>query len=457
MTLARAKLPKSYCDLLDAMAPGVLITNCDGQINHGNTAFQTLSGISASELFGLHWSRFLDAENGPQFPTALPNSTDDEQPLVFDACLMACTGERRWTRHSVVKLDSNQIPSGHVHTIEDISAIKGAEQTATTAHEALLRECERARVTLECIGDAVISTDAAGLVTYLNAVAEDLTGWSREAALGQPFNRVFRVVDSDTGEPARNPAEWAMESLEIVEIPANSLLLRPDGSELAIEDSAAPILDADGHLTGAVVIFRDHKMSRENTTRMAHLARHDSLTGLPNRLAFAEYFEQSIKTGPTSSKNRLVCCLSTWTISSRSMTDWGTRRATGFLRDVSRKLTSCVRSTDLVCRHGGDEFVVLLSGINHPEDAGGVAAKIWKAAARPFHIQGHSVELELSIGISLYPDDGDDLELLMQRADAAMYCGQTRGWKRILFLSGRYAETGLNSETLWNSSCIKDR
>lgn len=432
MTLARAKLPKSYCDLLDAMAPGVLITNCDGQINHGNTAFQTLSGISASELFGLHWSRFLDAENGPQFPTALPNSTDDEQPLVFDACLMACTGERRWTRHSVVKLDSNQIPSGHVHTIEDISAIKGAEQTATTAHEALLRECERARVTLECIGDAVISTDAAGLVTYLNAVAEDLTGWSREAALGQPFNRVFRVVDSDTGEPARNPAEWAMESLEIVEIPANSLLLRPDGSELAIEDSAAPILDADGHLTGAVVIFRDHKMSRENTTRMAHLARHDSLTGLPNRLAFAEYFEQSIKLARRHQKQ--VGLLFIDLDNFKQVNDrLGHKAGDRLLRDVSRKLTSCVRSTDLVCRHGGDEFVVLLSGINHPEDAGGVAAKIWKAAARPFHIQGHSVELELSIGISLYPDDGDDLELLMQRADAAMYCAKHEGGNEYCF------------------------
>jgi len=432
VTLARAKLPKSYCDLLDAMAPGVLITNCDGQINHGNTAFQTLSGISASELFGLHWSRFLDAENGPQFPTALPNSTDDEQPLVFDACLMACTGERRWTRHSVVKLDSNQIPSGHVHTIEDISAIKGAEQTATTAHEALLRECERARVTLECIGDAVISTDAAGLVTYLNAVAEDLTGWSREAALGQPFNRVFRVVDSDTGEPARNPAEWAMESLEIVEIPANSLLLRPDGSELAIEDSAAPILDADGHLTGAVVIFRDHKMSRENTTRMAHLARHDSLTGLPNRLAFAEYFEQSIKLARRHQKQ--VGLLFIDLDNFKQVNDrLGHKAGDRLLRDVSRKLTSCVRSTDLVCRHGGDEFVVLLSGINHPEDAGGVAAKIWKAAARPFHIQGHSVELELSIGISLYPDDGDDLELLMQRADAAMYCAKHEGGNEYCF------------------------
>jgi len=432
VTLARAKLPKSYCDLLDAMAPGVLITNCDGQINHGNTAFQTLSGISASELFGLHWSRFLDAENGPQFPTALPNSTDDEQPLVFDACLMACTGERRWTRYSVVKLDSNQIPSGHVHTIEDISAIKGAEQTATTAHEALLRECERARVTLECIGDAVISTDAAGLVTYLNAVAEDLTGWSREAALGQPFNRVFRVVDSDTGEPARNPAEWAMESLEIVEIPANSLLLRPDGSELAIEDSAAPILDADGHLTGAVVIFRDHKMSRENTTRMAHLARHDSLTGLPNRLAFAEYFEQSIKLARRHQKQ--VGLLFIDLDNFKQVNDrLGHKAGDRLLRDVSRKLTSCVRSTDLVCRHGGDEFVVLLSGINHPEDAGGVAAKIWKAAARPFHIQGHSVELELSIGISLYPDDGDDLELLMQRADAAMYCAKHEGGNEYCF------------------------
>ncbi len=412
--------------LLDAMALGVLITNRHGEITYSNTAFRKIAGTSESELRGRHWSGFLDAESGPAIPASLPEATVDEHPLIFDARLITGTGKRIWTRHSIVSLVSDQVSEGHIHTIEDISAMKAAEKTTTAAHDALLRECERARVTLECIGDAVISTDAGGQVTYLNAVAEDLTGWSREAALGQPFSRVFKVVDSDTGEPVRNPAERAMESLEVVEIPENCLLMRPDGSEQAIEDSAAPILDADGHLTGAVVIFRDHKMSRENTSRMAHLARHDALTGLPNRVAFAEHFEQAIKLAQRHQKQ--VGLLFIDLDNFKQINDnLGHKAGDRLLRDLSRKLTACVRSTDLVCRHGGDEFVVLLSEINDSEDAGGVAAKMWSSAARPVHVQGQSVELELSIGISLYPDDGDDLESLMQKADTAMYRAKLYG------------------------------
>jgi diguanylate cyclase (GGDEF)-like protein/PAS domain S-box-containing protein len=412
--------------LLDTLPLCILVTNLQGEITHSNPAFQDLFGISASELLGTHWCQSIDERDRAATLERWQDTSEGQDPLTFEVRMITHSGERIWARHSIASLAPNQAGQGFIHTIEDISTVKASEQAVEAAQEALSQERERARVTLESIGDAVISTDAKGQVTYLNAVAEDLTGWSREAAFGEVFSKVFRVVDSDTGEVARNPAERAMASLEIVEIPANCLLLRPDGSELAIEDSAAPILDAQGRLTGAVVIFRDRKLSRENTAKMAHLARHDALTGLCNRVSFAEHFDQAINLARRHHKQvgLLFIDLDNFKQANDSL---GHKAGDRLLRELSRKLITCVRNTDMVCRYGGDEFVVLLSEINHPKDAARVAAKIRTAAARPVQIQGIPIGLELSIGISLYPVDGDDLESLTSRADAAMYHAKFEG------------------------------
>jgi diguanylate cyclase (GGDEF)-like protein/PAS domain S-box-containing protein len=403
--------------LLDALSLGVLITNLDGEITYSNPACQKLLATKGSKLLGTDWCQTIDEQDRAVIPSRWQES---EGALTFEVRMMTGTGRRVWTRHSIASLALDQATGGRIHTIEDISAVRASEKAAKAAREALSRERERARVTLESIGDAVISTDAKGQVTYLNAVAEELTGWSREDAFGRSFSEVFRVIDTDTGKLACDPTERAMETLEIVEIPVNCLLLRRDGSELPIEDSTAPILDAVGRLTGAVVVFRDRKLSRKNTARMAHLARHDALTDLPNRVAFAEHFAQAINLARRHHKQvgLLFIDLDNFKQINDSL---GHKAGDRLLRKLSRKLTTCVRSTDLVCRHGGDEFVVMLSEINRPEDAASIARKISTAAARPTHIQGHAVGLELSIGISLYPEDGDDLEALMHKADAAMY------------------------------------
>lgn len=411
-----AEHSESEIALLDTLPVGILITNVDGEIAYSNPAFQKLYAAPASELLGTHWCEVIDSRDRAAVPARWPESADGHHPMTFEARMVARSGRIIWTRHN---LTPDRATGGRIHVIEDITAVKTSEQAAKAANEALSRERERARVTLESIGDAVISTDAAGRVTYLNAVAEDLTGWSREDAFGKPFDRVFRVIDTDTGQ-ARNPADRAMKCLDIVEIPANCLLQRRDGSELAIEDSAAPIYDAEGRLTGAAVIFRDRKLSRENTARMAHLARHDALTDLPNRVSFAEHFEQAINFARRHHKQvgLLFVDLDNFKQVNDSL---GHRAGDRLLKELSRKLTSCLRNTDMACRYGGDEFVVLLSELNRPEDARRVAAKIRSEAARAVQVRGYPVGLELSIGISLYPEDGADLDTMVHKADVAMY------------------------------------
>lgn len=427
-----AVYPRPETALLDALPLAALITTLDGNIIYANAACQTLYGSSTAELIGTHWCQAIDPRDQAAIPAGGHKTREQPDPLSFEVRMMTGSGRRIWVRHSIGGLASGLDADSRIHTIEDIDAIKASEQAVKVAKVALSQERERARVTLECIGDAVISTNAEGQVSYLNAVAEELTGWTRAAACGQPFSKVFNVVNADTGKPARNPAERAMESLEIVQLPANCLLLRPDGSELGIEDSAAPILDADGRLAGAVVVFRDRTLSREHTDKMAHLARHDALTGLCNRVAFAEHFDQAIKLARRHQHQ--VGLLFIDVDDFKQVNDsLGHEAGDRLLRDLSRKLTSCVRSSDLVCRHGGDEFLVLLSEVNRPEDAGSVARKIRAAAARPIQIKGHAVGLELSIGISLFPRDGTDIQSLMHRADTAMYLAKLDGKKDYCF------------------------
>lgn len=418
--------------LMDALPMGVLMTCPDGRIVYSNPACQALYGRSAASLLGSHW---LDGVGLGDRASVADHATlvaDSACPLSVEFRLPRGDGQILSVRHRVVAMDPGQQSRGRIHMIEDISAVKAFEQRIKSSKEALSRERERARVTLESIGDAVISTDSAGRITYLNAVAEGLTGWTREAACGVPFGEVFRVIDADTGEVICNPAEQAMRSGNIGEIPANCLLRRRDGSELAIEDSSAPILDAEGRLTGAVVVFRDRKMSHENMNRMTYLARHDLLTGLCNRLTFGEHFDQAIKLARRHANRMAVLFIDLDNF--KQVNDrLGHAAGDQLLKNLSLKLRDCVRSTDLVCRHGGDEFLVLLSEISRPDDAARIARKIHAAMAAPIDVDDDSVTLELSIGISLYPDHGHDRAALIQRADAAMYQAKLEGGRHHCF------------------------
>ena len=160
--------------------------------------------------------------------------------------------------------------------------------------EALFEEKERAQVTLNSIGDAVMSTDVGGHVTYLNVVAESMTGWSREEAAGHPLEEVFRIIDATTREAVQNPMALAIRENKTVGLTPNCVLIRRDGVEAAIEDSAAPIHDRRGQVTGAVMVFHDVSTARALSLRMSYLAQHDSLTDLPNRVLLNDRLTQAM-------------------------------------------------------------------------------------------------------------------------------------------------------------------
>ena len=294
------------------------------------------------------------------------------------------------------------------------------------AEDALFLEKERAQVTLNSIGDAVLSTDMSGNVTYLNVVAERMMGWSSVEAVGKKLTDVFHVVDRETHKPATNPMELAIRSGQTVNLAANTILVRRDGTKFAIEDSAAPIRDRRGALTGAVIVFHDVSESRAMTQKMSHLAQHDFLTDLPNRMLFNDRLTQAIALAHRRVKPLAVLFVDLDHF--KNINDsLGHAIGDQLLTLVALRLVPCVRECDTVSRQGGDEFVVLLSELNHPEDAATIATKLRTALLAPYSIGNHDLHVTASIGISVYPDDGRDAETMLRHADTAMYHAKDSG------------------------------
>jgi diguanylate cyclase (GGDEF)-like protein/PAS domain S-box-containing protein len=310
------------------------------------------------------------------------------------------------------------------------------------AHAAVLfAEQERARLTLNSIGDAVVSADVAGNVTYLNPVAASMTGWSAPDALGRPLPDVLRIVNANTRAVAANPLAMAMREDRSVSLSPNSVLLHRDGREFAIEDTASPIHDTGGRVTGAVIVFHDVSAARALAQKLSHLAHHDALTGLPNRLLLDDRLKHAMALASRHRKSLAVLFMDVDRLKQVNDSQ-GHPLGDKLLQAVGVRLAESVRQSDTVARLGGDEFVVLLSEVTCPTDAAISAGKILAAVSAPLTIDGQDMCLAMSVGIAVYPRDGTDAETLLRNADRALLHAKTHGRGGLQLFEPRMGEQG---------------
>jgi diguanylate cyclase (GGDEF)-like protein/PAS domain S-box-containing protein len=316
--------------------------------------------------------------------------------------------------------------------------------------DALYVEKERAQVTLNSIGDAVLCTDISGKITYLNLVAEAMTGWHREEATGKPLAEVFRIIDGPSRKTARDPMEMAVEQNRTVGLTVNCVLIRRDGFESAIEDSAAPIHDRRGRVIGAVIVFHDVSAARAMTHQMTHSAQHDPVTNLPNRLLLNDRISQSIALARR--QNRPIAVIFLDLDRFKYINDsLGHAIGDQLLQSVSKRLLAGVRGSDTVSRLGGDEFVILLSEVAYPEDAATSAKKILLSLNAPHSVGGQDLHIDGSIGISVYPEDGEDAETLIKNADTAMYHAKENGRNNFQFFKTEMNAKAVERQSLEGS------
>jgi diguanylate cyclase (GGDEF)-like protein/PAS domain S-box-containing protein len=320
---------------------------------------------------------------------------------------------------------------GQIEPRELVRALRYAVERKII-EEALFEEKERAQVTLDCIGDAVISTDISGNITFLNQVAEKLTGWPLKEVTGRPMADAFRIVNATTRKVVPNLTAKTAVQDRTGHLPFNTVLIRRDGAEIYIEDSIAPIHDHSGRIVGSVKVFRDMSAARAMAEEMAHAAEHDFLTGLPNRFLLNDRVGQAIAFAQRNNDKLAVLFLDMDGF--KHINDsLGHTAGDKLLQCIANRLRECVRAPDTVSRQGGDEFIVLLQGINQPEDAAVAAKRLLAAVAETHSLGQHSLHITTSIGMSLYPDDGLNAETLIKNADTAMYQAKANGRQSFQF------------------------
>ncbi|KJR48645.1 diguanylate cyclase/phosphodiesterase (GGDEF & EAL domains) with PAS/PAC sensor(s) [Desulfosporosinus sp. I2] len=425
----------------------IIFINPEGQIIDANEAAVKRYGYTRQELTNMPVYKLRlpeDQSSVPDFLEKAPNGMEFElkhvckDGSVFPIDISAKGGT----------INGNPII---VSLIRDITKRKKAEAEVWL-------EKERAQVTLESIGDAVITTDVRGNVEYLNPVAEALTGWTNADAVGLSEERVFQIINEDSGLKVESPIEQCLRSGHVVGLANHTVLINKQGLTIAIEDSAAPIRDRDETIIGAVLVFHDVSYKRNLMKELTHQAQHDALTGLPNRYLFNEHLKLALARAKRKQSKLAVMFLDLDRFKLINDT-MGHNMGDRLLYHVAERVRRSLREGDTIARQGGDEFLILLPEIVDDLEAASVSERILGVFAQPIMLDGNEIYLSTSIGISLYPNDGTDLETLVKQADTAMYYAKEKGRNNCQFFTNGLnirANKRLSTENSLRKAIVRD-
>ena len=348
----------------------------------------------------------------------------DDRPYDVEFRVRAKTGEYRWFRargRSVRNAEGWAVRMAG--SVTDVTDRKLAEAQ-------LFAEKERALVTLKSIGDAVIAIDLEGRVEYFNPVAEILTGWKTHETEGMPLAIVCRMLDENTREPLSDPIERVVLEGRMVKAATNALLLRRDGTEIAINESAAPIRDRNGDIAGVVLVLHDVRREREYASQLSYQASHDALTGLINRREFEQRLSLALASARDLGRTHAMLYLD---LDQFKIVNDTCGHAAGdeLMRQISMLLQGRLREGDTLARIGGDEFGVVLENCS-PEHAERIADQL-RQTVTEFHFVWHdrSFSIGVSIGLVLIADAPLTLADVLSAGDAACYMAKEKGRNRV--------------------------
>ncbi|HML38525.1 MAG TPA: PAS domain S-box protein [Bacillota bacterium] len=277
----------------------------------------------------------------------------------------------------------------------------------------LVREQEMLRTTLESIGDGVVTTDGSGVITSLNSVAQNITGWKWKEAEGRPFADVFRLMNEETGQPVENLIEKVLKTGRITGLGNHTVLRRRQGELIPIADSAAPIRTDDGKIFGVVMVFRDISKEREQNEQIRFLSYHDYLTGLYNR----RYIEEAMVR--LDARKNLPISVVMGDVNGLKITNdvFGHKAGDSLLKNVVKTLEDNCREGDLIARWGGDEFVMFMPR-TEIRDAEQIIQNIKQSCDE---ISDSALRVSLSLGCAVKEKPEEDLRSILQLAEENMY------------------------------------
>lgn len=381
-------------------------------------------GYTQEEVIGHKFTEFLTSESRnveeiSTFPKYLKTGSCENIPYQ----VIKKNGE---IIDVLLSATSEQDESGHLISravMIDVTQRKKIEQE-------LFREKELAQVTLHSIGDAVITTNALGLVEYINPIAETMTGWSASHAANKPLEEVFKIINETTRKSVDNPLQRVLKEESITNLANHKILISKDGTEYCIKDSAAPIKDRNGEIIGAVMVFHDVTQSRQLARQLTWQASHDELTGLFNRRKFEQDLSEVLEDIALDHQSHVVCYLDLDQFKVVNDT-CGHMAGDDLLCQVSRLIGTQIRTADRLARLGGDEFGILLKQC--PLERAMVIAEKLRRAVQDFRFiwQDKTFSIGVSIGLVVLDQDSQTLANVLSAADSACYAAKERGRNRV--------------------------
>jgi diguanylate cyclase (GGDEF)-like protein/PAS domain S-box-containing protein len=410
--------------LFESVMEGVYQSTPEGQLLSINDAFVRMVGYdSAEEIYALpsatmlywnpgdrgHFVREIELHGAVRAREVTLRRRDGAQVVALESA------------RAIRAADGTIV--GYEGTIADITERKRAEQ-------AVFAERDRALVTLQSIGDAVISTDAAGAIDYVNPVAERLTGWSLAEARGRPIESVLALVDESTRTPLAEALRRLLATGEPIAPSDARVLVNRNGEDVPIQDSANAIRNRDGAIVGAVIVFSDVTRERRLKRALSYQASHDALTGLINRREFDTRLENAVT---AVHQGDLDCALLYVDLDQFKVINDTCGHSAGdrLLRDITGMLQTRVRAADTIARLGGDEFGLLLEHCSI-EQAEKVAESIRQAInAYRFNWAGNSMSVGASIGVVQVNSETPSAAAALSAADIACYAAKEGGRNRV--------------------------
>lgn len=403
----------------------IVLVNREKMITYENPAIEAVLGLKVEERIGKHVLDNIHPEDRTLAIDTLNTWMKDKNAPVqkVEIRIRHIDGSWHTFESMATNLKQDDIDDTVIVNLRDITERKWTE-------EALRQSEEKYRSIIENIQEGYFEIDLAGNFTFYNDSVSQIIGYSKEELMGMNYRRftseqtakqVFQAFNKvyNTGNPAKE-FDWQ--------------IIRKDGAKIYIEVSVSLQKDLSGKTTGFKGIIRDITERKQIDQQLTHMASHDALTGLPNRMLFMDRLDIAFAQSRRS-KNKLAVMMLDLDHFKDINDTLGHMVGDKLLQEVGNRLTGILRHNDTVARLGGDEFIVLLSDIERIEDVIRIAKVILKAFQKPFLLSDHHVTSNASIGIAVYPDDCQDIETLLKKSDMAMYSVKTQGRNGYQFFS----------------------
>lgn len=434
-----------HTNIIESSNDAIISKSIDGIVLTWNKGAETIFGYTAEEMIGQSIVKLLPESHLHEEEVLIKKIKSHQKVKSYET--------ERLTKHGkliYVSVNLSPILNLHLEVIgistiaRDITAHKKSEIAFALEHE-------RLKVTMDSIGDAVITTNDKGMVEYLNPIAEKLTGWSSSEAKGLPLNKVFNIINESTRKPSPNPVDICLMENRIVGLANHTILISRDGNEYGIEDSASPIRNSEGKTFGVVLVFHDVTMQRQMANEMTYRATHDGLTGLINRGEFEHRLERLLMHSTSGNVQHalMVIDLDQFKVVNDTC---GHAAGDKLLKEVTQIITNCIRTTDTLARIGGDEFAIILEKCD-AEPAMRIAQLVCKHVDEyRFKVEEKRFRIGTSIGLVIIDNHWSSLEALIQAADSACYAAKEGGRNRVhLYYDADFALESRRGEIQWAS------